>query len=447
MPDFIMWLGLLVVPLIWGVVRYSFVVNKKEEQAKQQALKDERYRLVLEKAKIAEREEKMFKAQTGHILSQLSLGKEYELTNVREALNWYNKAAVLDNDIGQNAMARLSRADIDDSDGEAKSLYWEAVVKAKRKDEEALFSLGRFLMQGSGVEPDIGAGIEKIIASAEMEYVPAQLFLGDWYVAESNAFKEPYRAFSWRLQAAKNNDIKGFIKTAYCYQSGIGIEKNRIHAIYWLERAAEQGNSEAQYLAAQMHLGSNANDAAVAYIWFSIAYASGYKDAKKNRDEVVQHIGIESILNIQNVAKSMYKALRVQPVVSHSLIHLLDQVYGRAGYQPTDEELNQIISDCTLSGNVFAEAEPTKEIVTDIPIIPMFAAESVKPNPNVTTNAAVTKNANVTTSAVVTKSAAVPTSGQVAEKNETATSQYQQQSWASSWDSLENETQDKPTPK
>ncbi|CAG21939.1 tetratricopeptide repeat protein [Photobacterium profundum] len=435
MPDFSMWLGLLGVPLIWGVVRYSFVVKKKEEQAKQQALKDERYRLVLEKAKIAEREEKMFKAQTGHVLSQLSLGKEYELTNIREALNWYNKAAVLDNDIGQNAMARLSRADIDDPDGEAKSLYWEAVVKAKRKNEEALFTLGKFLIQGSGVEPDIGAGIENVIASAEMEYVPAQLFLGDWYVAESNSLKEPHCAFSWRLRAAKNNDIKGFIKTAYCYQSGIGIEKNRIYAIYWLERAAEQGNSEAQYLAAQMHLGSNANDAAVAYIWFSIAYASGYKDAKKSRDEVVQHIGIESILNVQNVAKSIYKALRVQPVASHSLIDLLDQVYGRTGYQPTDEELNQIISDCTLSGNMLPEAEPTKEIVTDIPIIPMFAAESVKPS------SVVTKSANVTTSAVVTKS------GQVAEKNETATGQYQQQSWASSWDSLANETEEKAASK
>ena len=441
MPDFIMWLGLLVVPLIWGVVRYSFVVKKKEEQAKQQALKDERYRLVLEKAKIAEREEKMFKAQTGHILSQLSLGKEYELTNIREALNWYNKAAVLDNDIGQNAMARLSRADIDDPDGEAKSLYWEAVVKAKRKDEEALFTLGKILIQGSGVEPDIGSGIEKIIVSAEMEYVPAQLFLGDWYVAESNSLKEPHSAFIWRLRAAKNNDIKGFIKTAYCYQSGIGIEKNRIYAIYWLERAAEQGNSEAQYLAAQMHLGSNANDAAVAYIWFSIAYASGYKDAKQSRDEVVQHIGIESILNIQNVAKSIYKALREQPVASHSLIHLLDQVYGRDGYQPTDEELNQIISGCTVSGNVLPETEPTKEIVTDIPIIPMFAAESVKSNANANANA------NVTTSAVVTKSVAVTTSGQVAEKNETATSQYQQQNWASSWDSLANKTEEKAASK
>ncbi|MCW8329030.1 sel1 repeat family protein [Photobacterium sp. SDRW27] len=415
MPNIVIGLGVASVVLIWVVVRYFAAVKKQQHAAKEQHLKDEKYKRVLEKAKVAERQEKIFKAQTGHVSSQLSLAKEYELTNVREAIQWYRKAADLDNDIAQNALARLCRLDIDDPQGEAKSLYWEHVVRAKSKDAEALFELGRYKIRGFGTDIDTEAGIENIIASAELEHITAQLFLGDWYVAEVNPKPDPLMAFCWRVRAAVNQDVKGCIKTAFCYQTGVGVAKDKYRAIYWLERAAELGSSEAQFLAAKMHLGAGANDAAIAYIWFSIAHASGHQEAKTARDDVVQHIGIESILSVQNVAKSVYKILKQQPVPAHAVIELLDQIYGRQGYRPTEEMLAALVA-----GDFDAETElATSDMGDD------SDGEPEKPLTNPEAEAFVA-DADLS-----------------ASKNETAAKEYQQQNWATSWDSFAVEN-DKP---
>ncbi|QUJ69709.1 sel1 repeat family protein (plasmid) [Photobacterium sp. GJ3] len=337
-----------IVLLIVAVSRYFALMKELREAAREQARRDEKYRQVLEQAKAVEHEEKVRKAQSGHIPSILSLAKENEIGNLREALSWYQKAAQLGNEIGQNALARLSRQDVDDPHGEAKSRYWECKVKANHNDLEALFEIGRYEIRGFGTAINAASGVGHLIKAAEMEYVPAQIFLGDWYVVESNPSPSPRRAFFWRLKSAVNQDPLGCIKVAYCYQTGIGVAKDRRRAIYWLEKATELGNVEAQYLAGKMHLNqdqpiANVTDAAVAYIWFSVAFASGYLDAKKERDMAVQHVGIESILNVQKVAKQIYKLVHNPPVPTHAIMDLLDKVYDRQKYRPSDAEMDSAL--------------------------------------------------------------------------------------------------------
>ena len=198
MSNLVIGLSLIGVVLVWVIVRYFSAVKSQRVRVQEKVLKDQKYQQVLEKAKVAEHEEKVFKAQTGHVSSQLSLAKEFELTSISKAIFWYQKAAALDNDIAQNALARLCRLDRSDSDGEAKSKYWQQVVLAKRKEPEALYQLGYYLVSGYGTEIDTESGVEKITAAAEQGHVEAQLFLGDWYVAEINQHKDPLVAFGWR---------------------------------------------------------------------------------------------------------------------------------------------------------------------------------------------------------------------------------------------------------
>lgn len=326
----------------WVIYRYFVAKENDKKAAIEKRLKEEKYRLVLEKARLAEREEKIFKAQTGHVPSQLSLAKEYELTNIREALQWYTKAALLDNDIAQNALARLCSSDSNDPLGEAKSAYWTQVVKAKHNDPIAKFELGSFQLRGYGTDVDEDAGIANITAAAESDYLPAMLLLGDWYLADTTSQKKPEEAFLWRLRAALLGDNKACIKTAYCYQAGIAVAKNRLRAVYWLERAAEQGDTEAQYLVAKMLGEGGETDKAVAYIWLSLAYAGGNRDAKVLRDNVVQYIGVDAIVGVQNVANTIYRVMRQGNVKPHGIINLLDQVYGREGYRPDEENLARL---------------------------------------------------------------------------------------------------------
>ncbi|MFZ6043649.1 tetratricopeptide repeat protein, partial [Vibrio natriegens] len=124
-------------------------------------------------------------------------------------------------------------------------------------------------------------------------------------MADTTSQKKPEEAFLWRLRAALLGDNKACIKMAYCYQAGIAVAKNRLRAVYWLERAAEQGDTEAQYLVAKMLGEGGENDKAVAYIWLSLAYAGGNRDAKVLRDNVVQYIGVDAIVGVQNVANTI----------------------------------------------------------------------------------------------------------------------------------------------
>ncbi|WP_232284220.1 tetratricopeptide repeat protein [Photobacterium sp. SKA34] len=329
---------LFIIPIIvlgWLISRYFSTRNMQQQEKHQRILKDIKYKQVLEKAKQAEREEKIYKASTGHISSQLSLAKECEVTNPIVAIEWYEKAAAQDNEMAQYALARLYRRDPLDQQAMLKANYWQALIDAKQKSPESLFRFGVLLIQGKGGETDPTLGIDYIKQAAIEGFLPALLFLSDWYVVEETDHYLPEQAFYWRIQAAKHNDLDGLMKTAFCYKVGLGVERSVEGVKYWLERAAEHNHPEAQYLVGKMHLGECANNAAIAYIWFSMAYAGGYKKARVARDKAAPFIGIESILNVQNIAKEVYKIIKNQPVIPHSVITLLDDCYGRKGYRPT----------------------------------------------------------------------------------------------------------------
>ena len=69
-----------------------------------------------------------------------------------------------------------------------------------------------------------------------------------------------------------------------------GVQAYRSHdyvlAASWFERAAEQGDNEAQFLLGRMHYDGNslATDYVTAYQWFAIAAESGQAVASRYRD-------------------------------------------------------------------------------------------------------------------------------------------------------------------
>lgn len=449
----------LTVPLAWLIHRYFKAARRKEQEQREQVSKAEKYQLVLEKAKAAEHEDKVFKAQTGHIPSLLSLAKECETNNVSLAVRWYQKAAEQDNEIAQHALARLCKLDPEDPHGEARSKYWEAFIKAKRRDQQALFDLGRYQLRGYGTDINFDSGVENILAAARLDFVPAQLFLGDWYVSEMATQNNPQEAFRWRLRAAINHDAKAFLKLAFCYQTGLGVIKDKTKALYWLERAAEQGNSEAQYLAAKMHLGLTANDAAIAYIWLSLAYAGGLKEAKKERDDVVQVVGITSILDVQSLTKTIYRQMGQDVIPEHSVIKLIDKVYNRKGYRPTEDDLRRLAhDDLLLDGEEFmfenAQQEPAVEHVSIYakPVSPVssagYQAESATSPIAVSTPSQAEFETSVEGEAMTFDGAEQNTqvlseslddaSRESPEKSPKSSQQYQTMNWSTSWDSMNN---------
>ncbi|WP_413112466.1 tetratricopeptide repeat protein [Thaumasiovibrio sp. DFM-14] len=333
-------IAFILVPLaifIWMVSHLSYAHRAKAKQKREQ---DVQYRLVLERAKLSERKERLAKANEGHVPTLLSLAKECELVNIRDAIHWYSIAADKHNEIAQRALIRLHREDIDDPCGTEKSEYWTAVVGARQGEPDQLYALGECYLHGKGVESDPEKALDNITQAAEKGSTVAQTYLGSHFTEF-----DPTRAFMWWSRAAINNHLQAQKQTALCYQTGQGTEVNRQKAIYWIERAAEQGDCEAQYLAAKLHNSGKANDAAVAYTWFSIAVANGYADARQERDEMVPLIGLETLLSVQAIAKTIFTKLKQTPYTPHCAIDLLNRVYRRETYSPSEEELEMLYLD------------------------------------------------------------------------------------------------------
>ncbi|CAB5297795.1 unnamed protein product [Rhizophagus irregularis] len=55
------------------------------------------------------------------------------------------------------------------------------------------------------------------------------------------------KAFHWYQKAAENGDKEAQFNLGVFYEEGIGIEKDEVKASYWYQKAAQQGCSNAQY--------------------------------------------------------------------------------------------------------------------------------------------------------------------------------------------------------
>ena len=76
-------------------------------------------------------------------------------------------------------------------------------------------------------------------------------------------------------------DTDAFFKGVQAYRA-----RDYVGAVSWFEQAAEQGDSEAQFLLGRMHYDGNSlsTDYVAAYQWFAIAAATGQPVASRYRD-------------------------------------------------------------------------------------------------------------------------------------------------------------------
>ena len=100
------------------------------------------------------------------------------------------------------------------------------------------------LVSAQGIEADINAIIEK----AKTGNVNAQYTLGGYYFLGSNGVEQSYsKAAYWLERAAEQGHSDAQFNIGFFYSEGKGVEQSYSKAIYWYKKAAEQGNSSAQY--------------------------------------------------------------------------------------------------------------------------------------------------------------------------------------------------------
>ncbi|UAB72786.1 sel1 repeat family protein [Vibrio sp. SCSIO 43132] len=327
-------IGASVICLVLVGIGMITISNKKRAEEKEKIAREAAYKKAMEASKAKEHQERVYKAETGHIPTQLFLAKEAELGNPREALHWYERAANADNEIAMYSVVRLCNRFSDNHMMNLKGKYWNKVIEARGGNKQAQFEVGLCLLKGHGIDQDMQKGIDLIEEVAEEGNIDAQLYMSDWHVAESNPNPDATLAAEWSYRAAQQGSTEGMIRLGRHYAEGQGVEQNQTRATYWLERAAETGSGRAQYFAGELWADTDSRGNALAYIWFFLSAHSGFAKAKKRRDEIGNAIGIDAIVGLQGLTKPIQARMDEGKIKKHSIIKALNKMYKREEYFP-----------------------------------------------------------------------------------------------------------------
>lgn len=345
--------GLLLLLLFIWMLAISMRHKRIEKERRQREIA---YRKAMESNRKQEQEDRVKKAESGDITMLLYLAKEEERTNLRKALYWYHKAADLDNVTGMYGIVRISERMRDDMVLREQAKFWRTAVAAIEGNLQAKFDAAEALFYGRGVEQNVEKAYRFMEEAAKMQYLPAMLFLGDWFISNSNPEPSPSTSFEWYKQAVKLKSNEGRMKLGLSYIYSIGVEANFYQGCYWLERAGEKGYTPAMLKAGEVWLNSGGQGKFIAYIWLFLAGQLGNEEARILRDKVSLTISVDTVVGLQALAKPMLKRIRENKVGKHALIKALNRLYKRdLDYAAYD--LVQPTGDVNAIGAVISELE------------------------------------------------------------------------------------------
>ena len=316
-------------------------------------------------------QEKISKAEAGDVSTILFLAKEAERKNLKEALYWYTKAAELDNVTGMYGIVRVSARVHQDAVVKERARFWQLRIKAAEGSIPAKYEVGMAYFHGRGTTKDTQKGIDSIQQAAKENHIQSILFLGDWCSSAQNPKKNTREALVWYKSAAQLRSNAGRIKLGQCYLKGIGTAQDHSRGVYWLERAAEKGDSNAMYLAGEAWMEKGANGGSIAYIWLFLAASFGNAPAKALRDQVGSDIGVDTIVGLQSFAKPMLKKIEDKTVSKHSIIKVLNKLYKRN--VPLIDDLGSALQATNEDKGESGQAD------ADVPFTEIASSESVKP--------------------------------------------------------------------
>lgn len=356
----------LILIFVWMI---SLSIRKKRLEAEKKA-REEAYRKALERMREQERQERLFKAESGHVPTILYLAKEAERTNLKEALFWYEKAAQFDNITGMYGIVRICQKASDDIILRDKGKFWQVLIRALEGDLSAKFEAGQALIYGRNTEVNVSRGLSLIQEAAEEQYIDAIIFMGEWCVSKDNIAPAPSDSTFWFSKAAKLNSFEGMMKLGMNYLQGVGVPVDHGKGCYWLECAAEQGHAEAMYHAGEAWVERGAHGNAIAYIWLFLSAFFGYEQAKGLRDKIGSQIGVDSVVGLQSLAKPLQKKISALTVNRHAIIRALNKLYKRTvpvplkGEELDDDEIVPLVSDTSLEDDtesIFTEIEEEEQ--------------------------------------------------------------------------------------
>lgn len=319
--------GLLLLGMFLWMLALSIRKKRLEQERREREIAQ---RKAMDKHRKQEQEERIMRAEGGHIPTILYLAKEAERTRPKEAIYWYTKAAKLDNVTGMYGVVRISNKMKQDVILREQSKYWQICIAASEGSLEHKYEMAQSLFYGRGTEENRPKAIDIFESAAQHNHIGSILFLGDWCLSDNNPQKSRTLSFEYYRRAAELKSNEGRMKLGMNYIRGYGVASDFNLGCYWLERAAEKGYLDAMYKAGETWMEQRPNGNAIAYIWLFLAGQLGHESARVLRDQVALNIGVDTVVGLQSLAKPMIKKIRENKVSKHSIIKALNKLYKRS---------------------------------------------------------------------------------------------------------------------
>jgi TPR repeat protein len=138
--------------------------------------------------------------------------------------------------------------------------------------------------------------------AADQNYADAQYFLGCMVDDRVEAVK-------WWHKAAEQGFTLAQYNLGVCYRTGQGVATNYVEAAQWFRRAAEQGHAPSQSsLGAFYAIGEGVpRDLVEAYKWRNLASAQGETNAMEARD------ALEHLMTPAQIAEAQQLSMEFKP--------------------------------------------------------------------------------------------------------------------------------------
>jgi len=253
-------------------------------------------------------------AEQGDPVAQYYLAQSYEYDEkMKEAAEWYQKAAEQGDLDAQYKLATCYENGRGVEQDIFEALRWYAKA-ARGGIVEAQFNLGFCFEAGTDIEKNIKEAVKWYQMAAEQKNTEAQYRLGFCFENYEEVQNDD-KAANWYRKAAERGNERAQYRVALFYETGRGLEENKIEAIRWYTKAATQGNMDAQFRLGQYYESGTEGvprDIQTAAKWYTKAAELGSAKAQAKMEQLAEELqAIEAALKLAEEQRKKEEAAPV----------------------------------------------------------------------------------------------------------------------------------------
>lgn len=231
-------------------------------------------------------------------LGEIFGSDKYGVKDINKSAYWYSKAAENGNAVAQFNIAGLYRGGVRGFPKDLqKAAYWY-LKAAEQGDIHASYYIAEMYWFGEGVSQDRYESFRWHKKSAEQQHDHqewSQFRLGVAFNQGLGVSENVETAIYWFQKAAENGNVRAQLSLGMIFSDPSGDFCDYKKAVEWYKKAADQGLSEAQFMTGLMyeHGQGVLHDSQKAIEWYKKAAKQGHAQAQKNIDKINEQQQVE----------------------------------------------------------------------------------------------------------------------------------------------------------